>query len=108
MQKEISSLEQQLEESKTENRHIKEINSDLKTRLDSAESQLTNFVKGRKQDSKNGDSQDLGTILKLSNRLQDMINFNSDLKEENSALKKVSFTMAIFYFLVMNTTIVCS
>ena len=78
-----------MDEAQTESRQIKEINTDLKTRLDSAESQLMNFVKSKKQDSKNGDSQDIGTILKLSTRLQEMINYNNDLKEQNAALKKV-------------------
>ena len=97
MQKEINSLDQQLNEVRTESRQIKEINSDLKTRLDSAESQLMNLVKSKKQDTKNGDSQDIGTILKLSTRLQDMINHNNDLKEQNASLKKVSYIFNFFY-----------
>lgn len=88
-QKEICSLELQLEESQTENRHIKEINADLKTRLDSAESKFLTAVKAGKHDHQNGETHDIGTILKLSTRLQDMINYNNDLKEENNALKKV-------------------
>jgi len=87
-EKEINNLEQQLDEVRTESRQIKEINEDLKTRLDSAESQLVDFVRSKKQENKNGDSQDIGTILKLSTRLQDMMNYNSDLKEQNASLKK--------------------
>ena len=78
-----------MDEVQTEGRQIKEINADLKTRLDSAESQIADFVRSKKQENKNGDSQDIGTILKLSTRLQDMMNYNGDLKEQNASLKKV-------------------
>lgn len=83
-------MELKFEEVQTENTHIKEINTDLKTRLDSTESKLFNVLNAGKEGNKNGDSQDIGTILKLSTRLQEMIDYNNDLKEENSTLRKVN------------------
>lgn len=86
---EIKALEQRFEESQTENHHIKEINKDLKTRLESAEMRLSQAIKAGQQEKANGEAvtQDINTILKLSSRLQDMINYNKTLKEENDTFK---------------------
>ncbi len=90
-QNEIKGAEQKLEESQTENHHIKEINNDLKARLESAETRLAKALKAGTPESKNGEcmTQDINTILKLSSRLQDMINYNKTLKEENDTCKQV-------------------
>eukprot|EP00794_Sanderia_malayensis_P018413 gene18413-20267_t len=79
---EIKGLEQRMEEIQAENLQIKEINNDLKTRLDSAEQRLSTALK-----SGGVETQDINTILKLSSRLQDMINYNKSLKEENENYK---------------------
>ena len=94
IQKEISTLEQHLDECRTENSQIKEINMDLKARLESAESRLVNVLKSGPKNDKNGDnfSQDIDTILKLSSRLQEMNNSNKSLKDENETLKEVCNT----------------
>ncbi|XP_065059092.1 ORC ubiquitin ligase 1-like isoform X2 [Rhopilema esculentum] len=89
-EREIKTLEQRIEEFEEENQHIKEINSDLRMRLEFAETKLASSSHGSRQELKNGDTvpQDIGTILKLSSRLQDTINFNNELKSENKKLKK--------------------
>lgn len=99
IQKEISTLEHNLEECQTENNQIKEINMDLKARLESTESRLVNVLKSAPKNDKNGDnfSQDIDTILKLSSRLQEMNNNNKSLKEENETLKEVC--SSLFFFL---------
>ena len=60
-------------------------------RLECAETKLASSSHESRQELKNGDTvpQDIGTILKLSSRLQDTINFNNELKSENKKLKKV-------------------
>ena len=53
---------------------------------------LSQAIKAGQQEKANGEAvtQDINTILKLSSRLQDMINYNKTLKEENDTFKVVS------------------
>ena len=81
-----------MEDLKAENYHIKEINTELKKQLEESEARFIKAIKTQSvPDKTNGDgmTQDINTILKLSSKLQEMLNANEKLKDEIDQLRKV-------------------
>ena len=92
-QNEINFLEEKVEKFSTENTRLKDVNEDIRQQLEESEVRYMKMIHDpllRNKSSNESTVADITTILKLSNKLQEMINTNENITEVNSVLRKVT------------------